>query len=194
MAHSWIYSAEIRHTSFKVIGGSVLLRRKVDQDITNVIVDHKTLSGVVKGLSDCVSGLEFRLTTISTSYEAKRETSRVIPYNGPLARYIKLRVAHAPGMPDTFSLPPRVSDPDMHHGTCVTHVPWCMPGSLTSGFPWSQRRGKRSRHPRSMRNPQFYVSGKRPIGGKCILFKKGGRSKYAIFCSEYNSTIAMTKC
>ena len=25
---------------------------------------------------------------------------------------------------------PLVSDPDMHHGTCVTHVPWCMPGSL----------------------------------------------------------------
>ena len=23
-----------------------------------------------------------------------------------------------------------VSDPDMHHSTCVTHVPWCMPGSL----------------------------------------------------------------
>ena len=26
-----------------------------------------------------------------------------------------------------------VSDPGMHHGTCVTHVPWCMPGSLTRG-------------------------------------------------------------
>ena len=37
-------------------------------------------------------------------------------------------------MPGTFSPPPRVSDPDMHHGTCVTHVPWCMTGSLTSGF------------------------------------------------------------
>ena len=23
-----------------------------------------------------------------------------------------------------------VSDPGMHHGTCVTHVPWCMSGSL----------------------------------------------------------------
>ena len=28
---------------------------------------------------------------------------------------------------------PLVSDPSMHHGTCVTHVPWCMSGSLTSG-------------------------------------------------------------
>ena len=26
-----------------------------------------------------------------------------------------------------------VSDPGMHHGTCVTHVPWCMSGSLTHG-------------------------------------------------------------
>ena len=28
---------------------------------------------------------------------------------------------------------PIVSDPGMHHGTCVTHVPWCMSGSLTLG-------------------------------------------------------------
>ena len=50
--------------------------------------------------------------------------------------------AHAPGMPGTFSPSPQVSDPDMHHGTCVTHVPWCMPGSLTTGFIWNRRRGK----------------------------------------------------
>ena len=28
---------------------------------------------------------------------------------------------------------PLVNDPGMHHGTCVTHVPWCMSGSLTGG-------------------------------------------------------------
>ena len=28
---------------------------------------------------------------------------------------------------------PLVSDPGMHLGTCVTHVPWCMSGSLTRG-------------------------------------------------------------
>ena len=61
-------------------------------------------------------------------------------------------------MPGTFSPPPRVSDPDMHHGICVMHMPWCMPGSLTSGFLWNRWRGKRSRHSRRMRNPQFYVS------------------------------------
>ena len=28
---------------------------------------------------------------------------------------------------------PLASDPGMHHGTCVTHVPWCMSGSLNHG-------------------------------------------------------------
>ena len=37
--------------------------------------------------------------------------------------------------PGTFSPPliskdPLVNDPDMHHGMCVTHVLWCMSGSL----------------------------------------------------------------
>ena len=54
----------------------------------------------------------------------------------------KIAGAHAPGMAGRCSAPLRVSNPDMHHGTCVTHVPWCTPGSLTSGFLWSRRRGK----------------------------------------------------
>ena len=57
---------------------------------------------------------------------------RLFSSHGPLARYVKLRVAHAPGMPGTFSPPPRVSDPDIRHVTCVTHVQWCMPGSLSA--------------------------------------------------------------
>ena len=28
---------------------------------------------------------------------------------------------------------PLISDPSMHHVTCVTHAPWCMSGSLTRG-------------------------------------------------------------
>ena len=68
----------------------------------------------------------------------------------------------------TFFPPPWVRNPDMHHGTCVTHVPWCMPGPLTSGFLWSWWRGKCSKHSRRMRNPQFYVSGKRPMEDESI--------------------------
>ena len=80
--------------------------------------------------------------------------------NGPLARYAKLRVAHAPGMPGTFSPPPtsketasyrsRHASQHMHHACAVMHVEIANPR-------W---RGTRSRHFRRMPNPQFYVSGK----------------------------------
>ena len=58
--------------------------------------------------------------------------------HGPLVRYVKLRLAHAPGMSGTFprhrlQTKPLLRDPGMHHDTCVTHVPWCMSGSLTRG-------------------------------------------------------------
>ena len=62
-----------------------------------------------------------------------------------------------------FFPPSRISDPDMHHGTCVTHVPWYMPELLTSGFLWNWWRGKLSRHSQRMHNPQFCVSAKRPM-------------------------------
>ena len=84
-------------------------------------------------------------------------------HNGLLTRYAKLRVAHAPGIPGTFSPSLRVCDPDMHHGTWVTHLPRCMPGSLNSRFLWSRWQGKCSRHSWHMHNPLFYVSGKRPM-------------------------------
>ena len=93
------------------------------------------------------------------------------PNNWPLTRYSKLRVAHALGVPWTFSPPPRICDPDMHHGTCVMHMPWCMTRSLTSGFLWS-RRGKSSRHTRCMRNPQLYVSGNRNFCFQWNLIEK----------------------
>ena len=47
--------------------------------------------------------------------------------------------------------------------TCISPRVSGMPGSLTNGFIRSRWRGKRSRHSRCMRNPQFYVSGKRPM-------------------------------
>ena len=111
----------------------------------------------------------FEFTKFSEVYSILQQPlkSRVGPQysflsNGPLTRYAKLWVTHTPGMPRTFSPPPRICNPVMHHGTYVTHVPGCMTGSLTRGFHWSRWRGKRSRHSRCMRNPSFYVSGKRP--------------------------------
>ena len=78
-----------------------------------------------------------------------------------------MRVAHAPGIPGTFSRPPRVSDPDMHHGTCMAHVPWCMMGSLTSGFLWSWWRGKHSQH---FRRKRLYIGLPVYKFGLCEMF------------------------
>ena len=92
---------------------------------------------------------------------------------GPLTRCVKLRVAHAAEMAGTFprhrlQTKPLDSDPGMHHGTCVTHVPGCMSGSLTRGgietfpaFPGPAQ-------------PAIYVSGKRPmtIGHREALFPR----------------------
>ena len=56
-----------------------------------------------------------------------------------------------------FQMKQLVSDPGMHHGTCVTHVPWCMSGSLTCGD------GKTFPAFLAHAHPQFCVSGKRPM-------------------------------
>ena len=92
------------------------------------------------------------------------ERSMIIRY-GPLTRYVKLRVEHAPGMSGAFSPPPtskgtaskrsRYASRHVRHARAVMHV----------GIAISLWRGKRSRHSRHMRKPQFYVSGKRPITG-----------------------------
>ena len=81
--------------------------------------------------------------------------------DGPLARYVKLRVAHAPGMPGTFSPPLRVSDPDMHYGTCVMHA-----GIANWRFPLKSDTGKK--FPAFPAHAQFYVSGKRPMCNRLL--------------------------
>ena len=59
---------------------------------------------------------------------------------------------------------PRVSDPDMYHCTCVTHVPWCMSGSLTSRVFSKVSGGENVPGPlRRMRNQQLYISGERSM-------------------------------
>ena len=54
----------------------------------------------------------------------------------PLTRYVNLWVAHAPGISShrlQMFKGLLVSDPGIHHCTHVTHVPWCMLGSLARG-------------------------------------------------------------
>ena len=103
---------------------------------------------------------------------------------GPLARYAKLRVAHAPGSPGTFSLPPTLKETaslqsrhasrHVRHARAVMHV----------GIAKPRWRGKRSRQFRRMLNPQFYVSGKRSID--CTVAAETQLSQYRYQLAEYD--------
>ena len=86
--------------------------------------------------------------------------------HGPLTRFVKLRVVYAPGMPRTFSrhqlqMKPIVSERSRCVARHVRHARSVMHIRVANPRWW----GKRSRHSRRMRNPQSYVSGKRPICG-----------------------------
>ena len=120
---------------------------------------------------------------LSTKFEIVRPLANSTPVyrfpdNGPLARYVKLRVVHVPGMPGTFSPPPRVSYHDIHHGTCVTL-------KLVAGktFPTFRR----------MCNLQLYVSGKRPMKGVMYVNTKLRLRRY-FKISEWRFTVAYHTC
>ena len=78
-------------------------------------------------------------------------------------------VPYAGGMPGTFSPPPRVSDSDMHHGMCVTHVPWCMLGLLTSGILWSRWRKNVPGIPGACATPNFAYLVRGPLNLRAII-------------------------
>ena len=104
-------------------------------------------------------------------------------YYGPLTRYVKLRVAHAPGMPGAFF--PTTSGQLSRHAYRHVHdsvMPLCMSGSLISGFLWSRWREKRSRH---SRNPQSHVSGKSPTAWLQSHGKSLSEPVMALFTDAY---------
>ena len=84
----------------------------------------------VKGSVSCLrwshSAVSCRCMKVTISNQTCNHVNQYIACDcwirGLFTRYVKLRVAHAPKMPRTFFPPPRVCDPDMHHGTCVTPV------------------------------------------------------------------------
>ena len=82
---------------------------------------------------------------------------------GPLIRYVQLRVTHAPGMPGAVSPPPAseeiASELPRHVSRHVRHARAVMHVGIVNARWW----GKHSRHSRRMRNPQFYISGKKPM-------------------------------
>ena len=128
--------------------------------ITELVdVDHSCWSGDCDTYTDCPG---------QDRSQSEKDNHNCFTY-WPWASYKIRKIAGwaCTGNAGNVSPPSGVSDPDMHHVTCVTHVPWCILGSLTSGFLRSRwrgkRRGKRPRHSRRMCNSQFYVFGKRPI-------------------------------
>ena len=82
---------------------------------------------------------------------------------GPLTRYRKLPVAHALGMPGMFSPPPTSKETASYRSQHASRHVRDARAVMHDGNANSQWRGKRYRHSRRMHNPQFYVSGKRPI-------------------------------
>ena len=84
-------------------------------------------------------------------------------HHKPITGYLKLRVVHALEMPGTFSPPPAsketASQRSRHVSRHVRHARAVMHVGMSNPRWW----GECSRHSRHMRNPQFYVSGKRPI-------------------------------
>ena len=93
----------------------------------------------------------------------------------PLTRYVKLRMRREHFLRHQLQRKPRVSDPGMHHGM------------MHAGIANPRWRGKRSRHSRRMHNPQFYVSGKRPMSRRlhcpaCRTTLVATRFRVAVIC------------
>ena len=93
--------------------------------------------------------------------------------HGPLTIYVKLRVAHAPGMPGTFSPPSTwketASYPSQQASRHVRHASAVMHVGIANLRWW----GKRSWH---MRNLQLYVSGKRTMASYCRCTRSPSQS------------------
>ena len=73
--------------------------------------------------------------------------------HGPLTRYVKLQVTHAPGMRGTFSPPPTSKEPASLRSRHASRHVRNARAVMHFGIANPRWRGKRSRHSRRMRNP-----------------------------------------
>ena len=131
-------------------------------------------------------------TQSDTGTDTNRETNTSIytharnkQVHGPLTRYVKLRVRMRRECRECF---PR------HRGKAI---PPCITArASTSGFLWNRwggggggGGGERSRHSWCMRNPQFYVSGKRPMASTSTRIKKHIRDQYVYAPSQWEMAL-----
>ena len=86
--------------------------------------------------------------------------------HGPLTRNVKWRVAHAPGMPGTFSPPSTLKETAIQQSRHASRYVRHTRAVIHVGIANPRWREKRSRHSWSMRNPSFYVSVQRPMERK----------------------------
>ena len=75
--------------------------------------------------------------------------------NGPLTRYVKLQVAHAPGMPGTFPPPPISKETNSQRSRHASRHVRDARAVMHVGIAHLRWRGKRSRHSRRMRTRNF---------------------------------------
>ena len=137
---------------------------------------HSTSLGNVNVIYSCIGRCCFQcifcwlsIYTISWIYHSstatKRKWDQAIYSHVVWASYQIRKIAgcacagNARNVSHRLQMKPLVSDPGMYHDTCVTHVPWCMSGSLT--------RGGGENFPGACGTRNFCVSGKRPMGELC---------------------------
>ena len=133
-----------------------------------------------------------RLTSFFRS--VKTRIAEVLPH-GPLARYVKLCVAHAPGMPGTFSPPPTSKEPSSwrsrHASWHVRHARAVMHVGIANLRSWR----KHSQYSRRFRNPQCYAAGKRPIGDTDLFTShKQSYSRWWLWNCSQKSRKCVSKC
>ena len=84
-----------------------------------------------RSINSCADSRRMRAyTRVYAHMEYKPGLSVFLPWASCHIR--KIAGAHAPGMPGTFF--PATAGKRSRHAS--RHVPWCIPGSLTSGFLW----------------------------------------------------------
>ena len=110
--------------------------------------------------------------------------------HGPVTRYVKLRFAHAPGMPGTFFRPLTSKETACYWSRHASRHVRDARGVMHVGIADPRWREKRSQYSRHMRNPQFYVYDKRPMDwSSCVTWDSGDHKKAGAHLQKVNDII-----
>ena len=96
--------------------------------ISNILVTFPPLKLIERFVVNSFISYCNEISTLTFEMPIRNTMETRVQRYRPLIRYVKSQVGHFPR--HRLQRKPLVSDPGMHHGTRVTHVPWCMLGSL----------------------------------------------------------------